>query len=55
MTLLSDDITAKATNGSRGHVAGKGGRSRDLVQVRGPNTIITVEVAVRAGWFKKKM
>lgn len=55
MPLLADDITAKAgTNGDRGHVAGTRGRSRGLVQVRGPNTIITVEVAVRAGWFKKK-
>lgn len=55
MPLLADDITAKAgTNGDRGHVAGTRRRSRGLVQVRGPNTIITVEVAVRAGWFKKE-
>lgn len=54
MIRLSGAITAKAgTNGDRVHVVGTGGRSRGLVQVRGPNTIITVEVAVKAGWFKK--
>lgn len=50
--MLSDDITAKAgTNGDHGHEAGTGGRSWGLVQAQGPNTIITVEVAVRAGWW----
>lgn len=55
MILLLGTTTAKAgTNGDRVHVAGTGGRNRGLVQVRGPNTIITVEVAVRAGRFKNK-
>lgn len=52
MVLPLDAITAKAgTNDDQVHVAGTGGRSRGLVQVQGPNTIITVEVAAKAGWY----
>lgn len=55
MILLSGAITAKAeTSGARAHVAGTGEGNKGLVQVRGPNTTITVEVAARAGWLKKK-
>lgn len=55
-TLERGNIAAKAgTNGDHGHVAGTKGRSQGLVQVQGQNTIITVEVVVRAGIERKRM
>lgn len=52
--LLSDDITAEVgTNGDHAHAAGKGRRRLSLARVQGPNTVITAEVAVRAGGFNR--
>ena len=48
--FLSGGITVEVgTNGVRGHAAGTGRRRPGLAQVQGPNTVILVEVAVRAG------
>lgn len=52
--LLSGGITAEVrTNGDHGHAAGTGRRKLSLAQVQGPNTVITAEVAVRAGGFDR--
>lgn len=53
--LFSGGITAEVrTKGDRGHEAGTGRRRLGLVQVQGPNIIITAEVVVKAGWLEKK-
>lgn len=43
------------TNGDHGHAAGTGRRRPGLAQVQGPNTVIIVEVAVRAGNERKRV
>lgn len=51
--LFSGGITAEVgTKDDRGHEAGTGRRRLGLVQVQGPNIIITAEVVVKAGWFE---
>lgn len=50
-----DGLTVKVrTNGDHDHVAATGRRRRrSLARVRGPNTAITAEVAVKAGSERK--
>lgn len=49
--LLGGIIAEVGTNGGHDRAAGTGRRRLGLAQVQDPNTVITAEVAVRAGEF----